>query len=69
MAIPLQRRHQCGLYRRQAFTAKTITRLPERLHQLNHLGAITAAPANLSSIVTSVSTSRWNPMGRRLLAQ
>jgi hypothetical protein len=25
-----------------------VTRLPERLQQLHHLGAITAAPANLS---------------------
>jgi len=48
MAMALQRRHQCGHYRRQAFAAEMVTRLPERLQQLNHLGAITAPPTNLS---------------------
>ena len=48
MAMALQSNHQCGQYRRQAFTAEMVTRLPERLQQLHHLGAITAAPANLS---------------------
>jgi len=48
MAVALQRRHQCGQYRRQAFTAEMVTRLPKRLQLLNHPGAITATPVNLS---------------------
>jgi hypothetical protein len=48
MAVALQRRHQCGQYRRQAFAAEMVTRLPERFQMLNHLGAITVPPANLS---------------------
>jgi hypothetical protein len=48
MAVVLQCRHQCGQYRRQAFAAEMVTRLPERFQQLNHLGAIAATPANLS---------------------
>jgi hypothetical protein len=48
MAVALKRRHRCGQYRRKAFAAAMVTRLPERFQQLNHLGAIAAAPANLS---------------------
>ena len=48
MAVALQRRHQCGQYRRQAPNTKMVTRLQERFQQLNHPGAITSALANLS---------------------
>jgi len=48
MAVARQRRHPCEQYRRQPFAAEMVTRLPEPLQQLKHLGAITAAPANLS---------------------
>jgi len=36
MAMALQRRHQYGQFRRQAFVAEMVTRLPERFQQLNH---------------------------------
>jgi hypothetical protein len=45
--MTLQRRHQCGQHRRQAFTAEMVTRLPEHFQQLNLLRAMAAAPANL----------------------
>jgi len=36
MAVALQRRHQCGQYRRQVFAKEMVSRLPERFQQLNH---------------------------------